>query len=110
MGKPYFFHTVMRFETGARYLEWLNKTITVATAERKSTTGLARRVSAAVSPGRRISRTSGALSRTSTAASAARRGAAAGFASPALGRVHNSPTRSRQSLGQALAQGREALV
>ena len=32
----YFFRTVMRFETGAPYLEWLNKTIAVATAERKS--------------------------------------------------------------------------
>jgi hypothetical protein len=32
----YFFRTVMRFETGARYLEWLNKTIAVATAERKT--------------------------------------------------------------------------
>jgi hypothetical protein len=26
----------MRFETGAPYLEWLNKTIAVATAERKA--------------------------------------------------------------------------
>ena len=32
----YFFRTVMRFETGAPYLEWLNKTIAVATAERRS--------------------------------------------------------------------------
>jgi hypothetical protein len=32
----YFFRTVMRFETGAPYLEWLNKTIAVATAERKA--------------------------------------------------------------------------
>ena len=31
----YFFRTIMRFETGAPYLEWLNKTIAVATAERK---------------------------------------------------------------------------
>jgi hypothetical protein len=32
----YFFRTVMRFETGATYLESLNKTIAVATAERKA--------------------------------------------------------------------------
>jgi len=32
----YFFRTVMRFETGAPYLESLNKTIAVATAERKA--------------------------------------------------------------------------
>ena len=32
----YFFRTVMRFETGAPYLEWLNRTIAVATAERKA--------------------------------------------------------------------------
>ena len=32
----YFFRTIMRFETGAPYLEWLNKTIAVATAERKA--------------------------------------------------------------------------
>jgi uncharacterized protein DUF3237 len=32
----YFFRTVMRFETGASYLESLNKTIAVATAERKA--------------------------------------------------------------------------
>ena len=32
----YFFRTVMRFETGAPYLEALNKTIAVATAERKA--------------------------------------------------------------------------
>ena len=32
----YFFRTVMRFETGAPYLEWLNRTIAVATAQRKA--------------------------------------------------------------------------
>lgn len=32
----YFFRTIMRFETGATYLEWLNRTIAVATAERKA--------------------------------------------------------------------------
>jgi hypothetical protein len=32
----YFFRTVMRFATGAPYLEWLNKTIAVATGERRS--------------------------------------------------------------------------
>ena len=32
----YFFRTVMRFETGAPDLEWLNRTIAVATAERKA--------------------------------------------------------------------------
>ena len=32
----YFFRTVMRFETGAPGLAWLNKTIAVATAERKA--------------------------------------------------------------------------
>jgi hypothetical protein len=32
----YFFRTVMRFETGAPDLAWLNKTIAVATAERKA--------------------------------------------------------------------------
>jgi Protein of unknown function (DUF3237) len=32
----YFFRTTMRFETGAPYLEWLNRTIAVATAERKA--------------------------------------------------------------------------
>lgn len=32
----YFFRTVMRFETGAPYLDWLNRTIAVATAERKA--------------------------------------------------------------------------
>jgi hypothetical protein len=33
-GRRYFFRTVMRFETGAPGLDWLNKTIAVATAER----------------------------------------------------------------------------
>lgn len=32
----YFFRTIMRFETGAAYLESLNKTIAVATAARKA--------------------------------------------------------------------------
>jgi hypothetical protein len=32
----YFFRTIMRFETGAPYLDWLNRTIAVATAERKA--------------------------------------------------------------------------
>jgi uncharacterized protein DUF3237 len=32
----YFFRTVMRFETGAPGLEWLNKTIALASAERKA--------------------------------------------------------------------------
>jgi hypothetical protein len=32
----YFFRTIMRFETGAPPLEWLNKTIAVATAQRKA--------------------------------------------------------------------------
>jgi hypothetical protein len=32
----YFFRTIMRFETGAPYVEWLHKTIAVATAERKA--------------------------------------------------------------------------
>jgi hypothetical protein len=32
----YFFRTVMRFETGAPDLEWLNRTIAVATARRKA--------------------------------------------------------------------------
>jgi len=32
----YFFRTVMRFETGADDLAWLNKTIAIATAERKA--------------------------------------------------------------------------
>jgi hypothetical protein len=31
----YFFRTVMRFQTGAPYLDWLNRTIGVATAERQ---------------------------------------------------------------------------
>jgi hypothetical protein len=32
----YFFRTIMRFETGAPSLEWLNRTIAVATAERRA--------------------------------------------------------------------------
>jgi hypothetical protein len=36
----YFFRTVMRFQTGAPDLEWLNKTIAVSTAERKARTVL----------------------------------------------------------------------
>lgn len=32
----YFFRTVMRFETGAPYLEWLNKTLAVAIGERQA--------------------------------------------------------------------------
>ena len=32
----YFFRTTMRFETGAEELAWLNKTIAVASAERKA--------------------------------------------------------------------------
>ena len=32
----YFFRTIMRFETGAPDLDWLNRTIAVATAERKA--------------------------------------------------------------------------
>lgn len=32
----YFFRTVMRFETGAPYLEWLNKTLAVASGERQA--------------------------------------------------------------------------
>ena len=32
----YFFRTIMRFETGAAYLESLNKTLAVATAERNA--------------------------------------------------------------------------
>jgi hypothetical protein len=32
----YFFRTIMRFETGASYLDSLNRTIAVATAERKA--------------------------------------------------------------------------
>jgi hypothetical protein len=34
--QSYFFRTVMRFETGASELSWLNKTIAVATAQRKA--------------------------------------------------------------------------
>ena len=34
--ESYFFRTVMRFETGATELAWLNKTIAVAKAERKA--------------------------------------------------------------------------
>ena len=32
----YYFRTAMRFETGAPHLAWLNKTLAVATAERKA--------------------------------------------------------------------------
>ena len=32
----YFFRTLMRFETGAPYLEWLNRTLAVTTAEREA--------------------------------------------------------------------------
>lgn len=32
----YFFRTVMRFETGAPHLEWLNKMLAVATGERQA--------------------------------------------------------------------------
>jgi uncharacterized protein DUF3237 len=32
----YFFRTIMRFETGAPYLAWLNRTIAVATAAREA--------------------------------------------------------------------------
>jgi hypothetical protein len=32
----YFFRTVLRFETGSPYLEWLNKAIAVATAAREA--------------------------------------------------------------------------
>jgi hypothetical protein len=32
----YFFRTIMRFETGASELAWLNRTIAVATAERRA--------------------------------------------------------------------------
>jgi hypothetical protein len=32
----YFFRTVMRFETGAPALDWLNRTLAVASAERKA--------------------------------------------------------------------------
>ena len=34
--QDYFFRTTMRFETGAEELAWLNKTIAVATAERRA--------------------------------------------------------------------------
>ena len=34
--QKYFFRTVMRFETGAPDLQWLNHTIAVATAQRKA--------------------------------------------------------------------------
>lgn len=34
--EKYFFRTVMRFETGAAELAWLNRTIAVATAQRKA--------------------------------------------------------------------------
>ena len=34
--KSYFFRTIMRFETGASDLAWLNKVIAVASAERKA--------------------------------------------------------------------------
>jgi hypothetical protein len=34
--EQYFFRTVMRFETGAPTLEWLNRTIAVASAERRA--------------------------------------------------------------------------
>jgi len=34
--RKYFFRTVMRFETGAPALQWLNRTIAVATAQRKA--------------------------------------------------------------------------
>ncbi|MGH8686923.1 MAG: DUF3237 domain-containing protein [Burkholderiales bacterium] len=34
--QKYFFRTVMRFETGAPDLQWLNRTIAVATAERRA--------------------------------------------------------------------------
>lgn len=33
----YFFRSILRFETGATELSWLNKTIAVATAERRAT-------------------------------------------------------------------------
>ena len=32
----YFFRTIMRFETGVPYLDWLNKTIAVAVGERRA--------------------------------------------------------------------------
>jgi hypothetical protein len=34
--RTYFFRTLMRFETGAPRLDWLNRTLAVATAERKA--------------------------------------------------------------------------
>lgn len=34
--QKYFFRTVMRFETGDAGLQWLNRTIAVATAQRKA--------------------------------------------------------------------------
>ena len=34
--EQYFFRTVMRFVTGAPYLDWLNRAIAVSTAERKA--------------------------------------------------------------------------
>jgi hypothetical protein len=34
--ETYFFRTILRFETGAAHLEWLNKTIAIATAERQA--------------------------------------------------------------------------
>ena len=34
--QQYFFRTVMRFETGDRGLQWLNRCIAVATAQRKA--------------------------------------------------------------------------
>ena len=34
--EKYFFRTVMRFETGAADLQWLNRTIAVASAQRKA--------------------------------------------------------------------------
>ena len=34
--QKYFFRTVMRFETGAADLQWLNRTIAVATAQRRA--------------------------------------------------------------------------
>ncbi|OFW60988.1 MAG: hypothetical protein A2133_04225 [Actinobacteria bacterium RBG_16_64_13] len=33
--REYFFRTLMRFETGAPYLAWLNRTLAVTTAERQ---------------------------------------------------------------------------
>ncbi len=34
--QKYFFRTVMRFETGGADLQWLNRTIAIATAQRKA--------------------------------------------------------------------------